>query len=194
MKQGNGADRAAHQAKVGRVAIVGCGFGADLYMRSLAVHPEVSVVAVHDRDSARQAGFAAHWRVPTEDSLAALLARLAPGDVVLNLTNPDAHYAINRACLEAGHHVYCEKPLAMEMAQAQALHDLAAARGLMLVSAPCSVLGEAAQVLLAAVRRGVAGVPRLVYAELDDGFIPQAPFAKWRSESGAPWPHADEFP
>lgn len=193
MKERNVADRVAHKAKGGRVALVGCGFVADLYLRSLAVHPEVTVVAVHDRDSARQVAFAAHWGVQTEDSLAALLARLAPGDVVLNLTNPDAHYEINRACLEAGHHVYCEKPLAMEMAQAQALHDLAAARGLMLVSAPCSVLGEAAQVLLAAVRRGVAGVPRLVYAELDDGFILQAPFAKWQSESGAPWPNADEF-
>ena len=66
-------------------------------------------------------------------------------------------------------------------------------KGLMLVSAPCSVLGEAAQVLLGAVRRGVAGTPRLVYAELDDGFIPHAPYAKWRSESGAPWPCGDEF-
>ncbi len=191
--QVNGAESMASTATVGRVAIVGCGFVADLYMRSFAVHPEVTVVAVHDRDAARQVAFAAHWAVQAEDSLAALLARLAPGDVVLNLTNPEAHYEINRACLEAGHHVYCEKPLAMEMTQAQALHDLAAARGLMLVSAPCSVLGEAAQVLLSAVRRGVAGVPRLVYAELDDGFIPQAPFAKWHSESGAPWPHADEF-
>src|SRR6056297_3694856 len=194
MIQGSGADRAAHQAKGGRVALVGCGFVADLYMRSFALHPEVTVVAVHDRDAARQAAFAGHWGLRSEDSLAALLARLTPGDVVLNLTNPHAHYEINRAFLEAGHHVYCEKPLAMEMAQAKALHDLAAARGLMLVSAPCSVLGEAAQVLLAAVRRGVAGVPRLVYAELDDGFIPQAPFAKWQSESGAPWPHADDFP
>jgi predicted dehydrogenase len=193
MRQASGANQAAHQAGGGRVALVGCGFVADLYLRSLAVHPEVTVVAVHDRDSARQSAFAAHWRVQTEDSLAALLARLAPNDVVLNLTNPEAHYEINRACLEAGHHVYCEKPLAMELAQAQALHDLAAARGLMLVSAPCSVLGEAAQVLLGAVRRGVAGVPRLVYAELDDGFIPQAPFTKWQSESGASWPHADEF-
>jgi predicted dehydrogenase len=176
----------------GRVALVGCGFVADLYMRSFAAHPEVTIVAVHDRDAARQAAFCAHWGLRGEDSLEALLARLGPGDVVVNLTSPAAHYAISRACLEAGHHVYSEKPLAMELAQAQALHALAAARGLMLVSAPCSVLGEAAQVLLAAVRRGVAGVPRLVYAELDDGFVPQAPFAGWRSESGAPWPYGDE--
>jgi len=175
------------------VALVGCGFVADLYMRSLALHPGVTVVAAHDRDAARQAAFCAHWGVQAEHGLDALLARLAPGDVLVNLTNPDAHFEINRTCLEAGHHVYSEKPLAMELPQAQALHELAAARGLLLVSAPCSVLGEAAQVLVSAVRRGVAGTPRLVYAELDDGFIPAAPYTHWRSESGAPWPHADEF-
>ncbi|MET4102167.1 putative dehydrogenase [Roseovarius sp. MBR-78] len=177
----------------GRVALIGGGFVADLYMRSLARHPDITVLAVHDHDPARLGTFAAHWGLRGVARLDDLLAQLAPGDVVVNLTNPRAHYAINRACLEAGHHVYSEKPLAMELAQARALHDLAAARGLMLVSAPCSVLGEAAQLLLGAVRRGVAGVPRLVYAELDDGFIPAAPYGKWQSESGAPWPHADEF-
>jgi predicted dehydrogenase len=34
---------------------------------------------------------------------------------------------------------------------------------------------------------------RLIYAELDDGYIPQAPYKDWVSESGAPWPYADEF-
>lgn len=34
---------------------------------------------------------------------------------------------------------------------------------------------------------------RLIYAEMDDGFIPQAPFEKWLSESGAPWPYEDEM-
>jgi predicted dehydrogenase len=44
-----------------------------------------------------------------------------------------------------------------------------------------------------AVRDEVAGKPLLVYAELDDDFVSQAPFRKWISESGAPWPYADEF-
>lgn len=179
--------------RAGRVALVGCGFVADLYMRSLACHPDVSVVAAHDRDPGRLAAFARHWQLDTEDSLPGLLTRLGPDDVVLNLTNPASHFDINRACLQAGHHVWCEKPLALDMAQAQALFDLAAARGVMLASAPSSVLGEAAQVLLGAVRRGVAGTPRLIYAEMDDGFIPQAPYRDWHSETGAPWPYADEF-
>jgi predicted dehydrogenase len=193
MMQAQGKGNSSREAKLGRVALVGCGFVADLYMRSLAAHPEIAVIAAHDHDEARIATFAAHWGVARAPTLESLLARLSPGDVVLNLTNPAAHFAVSRTCLEAGHHVWCEKPLTLELAQARALHDLAEARGLMLASAPSSVLGEAAQVLIGAVRRGVAGTPRLIYAEMDDGFIPQAPYAKWQSESGAAWPHADEF-
>ncbi|PKQ13650.1 MAG: oxidoreductase [Alphaproteobacteria bacterium HGW-Alphaproteobacteria-1] len=181
------------QDVAGRVALVGCGFVADLYMRSLRLYPEVQVVAVHDRDAGRQAAFVAHWGVTGVNSLEALLGVLRPGDVVLNLTNPASHAEVSRAVLEAGHHVWCEKPMTLDLAQAQALHDLAEARGLWHLSAPASVLGEAAQVLLAAVRHGVAGRVRLIYAEMDDGYIPQAPYRRWQSESGAPWPAADEF-
>lgn len=181
------------QDVAGRVALVGCGFVADLYMRSLRLYPDVAVVGVHDRDAARQAAFVAHWGIEGVASLAALLDRLRPGDVVLNLTNPASHAEVSRAVLEAGHHVWCEKPMTLDLEQAQALHDLAEARGLWHLSAPASVLGEAAQVMLAAVRRGVAGRVRLIYAEMDDGHIPQAPYRLWQSESGAPWPAGDEF-
>jgi predicted dehydrogenase len=122
-----------------------------------------------------------------------MLAELPPGSVVMNLTNPGSHFEVSRAILNAGHHVYCEKPLAMTMEEARTLHTLAAGHGLLIASAPCSVLGEAAQTLGHALRTGTAGTPRLVYAELDDGFIPQAPYGDWRSESGAPWPAGDEF-
>ena len=176
-----------------RVSIIGCGFVADLYMRSLATFPHVSVDRVYDRDASRLSAFAAHWNVPTRATLDDFFQDLPAGSVILNLTNPKSHFEINKACLEAGHHVYSEKPLAIDMGDAQALYDLAEQKGLMLASAPCSVLGEAAQTLGKALRDGVAGTPRLIYAELDDGFIPQAPFADWTSESGAPWPADDEF-
>jgi predicted dehydrogenase len=113
--------------------------------------------------------------------------------LVLNLTNPHEHSGVSRAALLAGKHVYSEKPLATEMEQAVALHALAAERGLQIASAPCSMLGEAAQVARRAVEEGAIGRPRLVYAELDDGFISQAPLSLWKSESGAPWPVKDEL-
>lgn len=175
------------------IHLIGCGFVADLYMGSLQAFPDISVGGVYDRDADRMAAFAAHWKVPAAETLEALLAQAGPGAVILNLTNPGSHYEVSRSCLEAGCHVYSEKPLAMDMDHARALHSLAGDRGLMLASAPCSVLGEAAQTLAHAVRSGVAGVPRLVYAELDDDFVPQAPYKKWIGESGPPWPYEDEF-
>lgn len=175
------------------VTLVGCGFVADLYMRSLAKYPEVRVLGAHDRDKDRMAAFCAHWKIPMLPTMDALFNTMPRDGVILNLTNPGEHHAVNRACLEAGFHVWSEKPLAVTMEQARDLHDLAQARGLQLASAPCSVLGEAAQTMAHAVAAGTAGLPRLVYAELDDGFIPQAPLDTWISESGAPWPYVDEF-
>ncbi|PIE16383.1 MAG: oxidoreductase [Rhodobacterales bacterium] len=176
-----------------QIAIIGCGFVADLYLRSFQQFPDLQIDLVHDHNPERLAAFCAHWKLPGVDSLQEFLNRLKPGSIVVNLTNPSAHYEINHACLSAGHHVYSEKPLALDMDHAQALYDLARDKGLLLASAPCSVLSQTAQTLAKAVRDQVAGVPRLVYAELDDGFIPQAPYHKWHSESGAPWPFEDEF-
>ncbi|EBA06355.1 Gfo/Idh/MocA family protein [Sagittula stellata] len=175
-----------------RVLLLGCGFVADLYARSLATFPGIEVAGVYDIDTARLTAFCAHWNMPAAASFEGLLA-MAPGALVLNLTNPGTHFGTSRACLEAGHPVYSEKPLAMTLEDAKALHALAAEKGLALASAPCSALGEAAQTLGHALRRNLAGTPRAIYAELDDGFIPQAAYDKWLSESGAPWPAEDEF-
>ena len=180
------------QTSAARISIIGTGFVADLYMRSLQTFPHSAVDCAFDIDPVRLAAFCAHWGVRAADSLAALLA--SPGvELVLNLTNPGAHYEVSRACLLAGRNVYSEKPLATDMNDAKALCELAQTSGLMLTSAPCSLLGEAAQTLWASVRREDVGKPLLVYAELDDDYIPTAPYRKWISESGAPWPYRDEF-
>lgn len=174
-----------------RIGIVGTGFVADLYAASLRTFPQIQVVGAFDVDRARRDAFCNFWGLPSAESLEALLA--AEPEIVLNLTNPDAHYEVSRACLLAGRHVYCEKPLAMTMADARELTALADERGLQLASAPCSMLSETAQVAWHAIKNGAVGRPRLIYAELDDDFISQAPVHKWRSASGAPWPLADEL-
>ena len=175
------------------IGIVGTGFVADLYLRSLATFPDLALVAAHDRDASAQARFCRHWKVAAADDLSSLLDRVGPGGIVLNLTNPTSHAEVSRACLQAGIHVYSEKPLALTTTDAADLVALAKTRGLLLASAPCSFLSETAQTLAAAIRSGVAGRPRLIYAELDDDFIAQAPYRRWHSESGAPWPAEDEF-
>lgn len=173
------------------IAIVGTGFVADLYAASLRTFPDIRVAGCFDRDPERLARFCAHWSLPAAADLASLLA--GPATLVLNLTNPASHEAVSRAALEAGKHVYSEKPLALDLDDARRLHALAKARGLQLGSAPCSMLGEAAQTARRALDAGAIGRPRLVYAELDDDFISQAPLGQWKSASGTPWPVEDEL-
>ena len=174
-----------------KVAIVGTGFVADLYASSLRSFPDIEVVACYDKNLERLLRFCAHWHLPFVDSLEAVLASEAT--LVLNLTNPHAHFEISRMALEADKNVYSEKPLATNLADAVCLHSLAKARGLQIASAPCSMLSQTAQTLRFAIEQGKIGTVRLVYAELDDDFITQAPLTKWKSESGTPWPVEDEL-
>jgi predicted dehydrogenase len=114
-------------------------------------------------------------------------------EIVINLTVPQAHAPVDREIVDAGKHVYSEKPLAMSMREAHDLCALARERGLQISSAPCGLLGETAQTLARALRDGVVGRVRVVYAEMDDGLVHRMPYRKWLSDSGVPWPHVDEF-
>lgn len=174
------------------IALVGCGFVADYYMATLGSYPWIRVAGVFDIDADRLETFCAYYKLNRYESFDALLCDRQV-TIVLNLTNPRAHYDVSLRCLEAGKHVYSEKPLAMGYADAEKLVGLAEERGLIISSAPCSLLGNAAQTLWRSVREGVVGDIRLVYAELDDGMVHRMPYKKWRSPSGAPWPYKDEF-
>ena len=175
------------------IAIVGSGFVADYYLKTLSIHPQLKLVGVMDKISERATKFAQFHNVGrVYNSLTDILEDNTV-DIVLNLTNPHSHYEVSKACLEAGKHVYSEKPFAMEMEQAKELVNIAENKGLYLSSAPCSLLSETAQTVWKALRENKVGKVRLVYAEMDDGLVHQMPYQKWLSESGTPWPYKDEF-
>ncbi len=175
-----------------RIAFVGCGYVADFYVLSLKNHPSLELTGVYDRSAERAEAFGRFHRLRTYRSLPELLEDTRV-QLVVNLTNPRSHYEVSRACLEAGKHVYSEKPISTDIAQAKELVALAEKKGLLIASAPCSVLGESAQTLWKALRKNEIGQARLVYAELDDGPIHLTNYRSWRSDSGAPWPWKDEF-
>ena len=125
-----------------KIAIVGCGYVFDHYMETLADHPILELTGVFDRDEARLGVVAKYFGLYTYDSLEQLLADPAV-ELIVNLTDPDNHYPVSKAALTAGKHVYSEKPLATHLDLAKELFDLAARKGLLLSSAPCSALSEA---------------------------------------------------
>ena len=175
-----------------KIAIVGCGFVADYYLSTLKFHPNLELVGVTDKNKERMQKFSDWHSVSAYGSLEELLND-AQVEIVLNLTNPRSHYEVSKACLEAGKHVYSEKPLAMDIDDAKELVEIAENKGLHISSAPCSLLGETAQTVWKALRENKIGKVRLVYAEMDDGLVHRMPYQKWLSESGTPWPYKDEF-
>jgi len=112
---------AAPGVAIPSLALIGCG----QWGRNLArnFHALGALKAVHDRDGARSAELAAAHGVPAV-SLEALL-----GDPTLKAlviaTPPESHAALARLALEAGKHVFVEKPLALDVPEAEALCALA---------------------------------------------------------------------
>ncbi len=174
------------------IAIIGCGFVADYYLSTLNIHPELNLLGVMDRDTERADRFGKFHGASVYPTLESLLTDERV-QIVLNLTNPDSHYEVSKACLNAGKHVYSEKPLAMRFEDAHELVELAEMRGLQISGAPCSLLGESAQTLWKALREKKIGDIYAVYAEMDDGLVHRMPYRKWFSASGNPWPAHDEF-
>ena len=172
------------------IAIIGTGFVADYYMTTLRNYPQLKLLGAFDRSAERLKVFAAHYKVRTYESYEAVLAD-ADVQIVLNLTTPENHYAISRAALEAGKHVYSEKPLAMDFNDAKALVEFAASKGLTLAAAPANGLSDAQKLVSSSMSE--IGTPRLVYAEMEDGPVFRDKWATWRSQSGAPWPGLHEF-
>jgi len=152
------------------VGIVGCGNIAGPYAQSLAEHDEVRLVAVSDVDASRATAFAAEHGVRAHESLGALLAD-PDVEVVVNLTVHHAHYAVTKQALEAGKHVYSEKPMALEVDEARELVALARSQGVRLACSPATFLGEAQQTVGSIINGGELGVIRAVYADVNWGRI-----------------------
>jgi predicted dehydrogenase len=161
-------------------------------MATLGNHPNLNVIGVYDNNPSRLVEFSRYYNVSAYKDLNDLLNDPS-AELVLNLTNPHAHYDLTKACLEAGKHVYSEKPLAMTSDKAAELVTLARAKKRYLATAPCSLLGETAQTMWKALHEDIIGPVRLVYASFDDGMVHRFDPGNWRSVSGAPWPAKDEF-
>lgn len=174
------------------IAIVGCGFVFDIYMRTFRAHPELKVAGVYDIRPERSSAVRAHYGFNVYESFEDLLCDESV-DLVVNLTNIGSHYEVSRRSLESGKHVYSEKPLAITVDQCAELFSIARSRGLTFHGAPCNVYSDTVRTMFKAVEDGLVGRPKLVYAELDDNPIHLMNFEDVRSPTGAPWPLREEI-
>jgi predicted dehydrogenase len=140
-----------------RVGLIGCGDISGAYFRNATLFRDIAIVACASRRLEQAEEVGGRYGVParTVDDLVAA----DDIDIVLNLTPPLAHAAITRAALEAGKHVYSEKPLGIDLAEARTLSALAAAKGLRLGVAPDTVLGAATVTAARLIAEGAIGKP-----------------------------------
>jgi len=159
-----------------RVGVVGCGIIAARYVGDSSAFEHWQPVACADLDPDAAAALA------EQHGLRALgvdeLIADPDVDLVLNLTPPKAHAALVAAALEAGKHVYTEKPLAAATGEARALVAEAERRGLRLACAPDTFLSSPYETGRRLIEDGAVGTPVGAAAHMlvggPDGWHPNA--------------------
>lgn len=118
-------------AEVLRVGVVGAGVFGGYHTNKYKQAEGVAFVGIYDLDKSRAEALAAQHGVQAfgGDELAEFLSLI---DAVTIATPAFAHAAVALKALEAGVHVYSEKPLAITIADGHAMVDLAAEKGLVL--------------------------------------------------------------
>jgi predicted dehydrogenase len=122
----------SHEAPL-RLGILGCANIAKQFARDVADSLLVSIQAVASRDLNKAQHFAQIFEIPrAHGSYEALLADPALDAIYLPLPNSmHAEWAIRG--MQAGKHVLCEKPLALNLAEVTRMFDAARQHGVMLL-------------------------------------------------------------
>lgn len=144
-----------------RVGIVGAGNISAIYCENLSKFPSTELVAISDLDTARAQSQAEKFDI--EARTVEALLESSDIDLVLNITIPKAHGEVALQALEAGKHVYNEKPLAIAREDCQKMLAVAAEKGLRVGCAPDTFLGAAHQRVRQLLDQGVIGVPVAVH-------------------------------
>lgn len=137
------------------LGIIGCGNISTSYLRLAPLFKGLEVRSVADVNMEAAKARGEEFSVKAQ-SVEDLLAN-KDVDVVINLTIPDAHYAVSKRILEAGKHAYSEKPLVLTLEEGVTLRDLAKSKGLAVGCAPDTFLGGAHQQARAILDEGRVG-------------------------------------
>lgn len=114
---------------------------------------------------------------------------------VVSITTPNAFHAeMAIAALEAGKHVWCEKPMAPALADAERMRDAARASGKIAALGYNYIQNPAIRHIGRLLEKGAIGEVHSVRFEMDEDFMadPDAPFY-WKSEQGSGYGALDDF-
>ena len=144
------------EIKTIKAAVVGCGAISDIYMQNLTERFQViKLVACTDLNEERMRQQAKKYHLQA-GSWQEILEN-PEIEMVINLTNPKAHYQITRAALEHKKHVFSEKMIAVSLEEGKELCRLAKENGVRLGVAPDTFLGGSIQTARYIVEKGLIG-------------------------------------
>ena len=138
-----------------KAGLIGCGNISGAYLRNNGLFQHLRVVKCASRreESARATAEEFGLEAVSVDAL----LRDPEIDMILNLTTPDAHTEINLRALEAGKHVYAEKPFTITREDGRKVLKLAAEKGLRVGCAPDTFLGGGHQTCRKLIDSGAVG-------------------------------------
>lgn len=143
-----------------KIAMIGVGAISGIYLKNItSLFQEIELIGVCDlvRERAEKA--------QTEYSVPKLYETMYDAfadpevDIILNLTRPYEHFAVTKAALEAGKHVYSEKPLGATFEEGLELARIAEEKELFLGGAPDTFLGAGLQTCRRLIDDGFLGEP-----------------------------------
>lgn len=154
-------------AKRIRTGVIGCGSVSGAYLPNLTESPFVEVVSLCDIKPERARKQAERFKVDNHyPNIDAMLAGV-PFELLVDLTDMQEHEKINRRGLEAGKHVWSEKPIANSLAAGQKLLQMALKNNLRLWGAPITV--QSAQFAFMAKQLAAGKLGRVAAAHADYG-------------------------
>ena len=131
---------AATSEKKLKVAIIGCGSVSNRYIPHLQTSSLIEIVSLCDikYDRAIDQNKKYNVNAVTYPHIDKLLTGV-PFDMMITTTDMQMHGELNKKALQAGKHVWSEKPMANTYAEGKALLDLAKEKGLRIWGAPAVV-------------------------------------------------------
>ncbi len=161
----------ANKMEQTKIGIIGCGVISNTYIRDIQrFYDKLYICACADVDTKLAAQHAARYHIPTGCSVDELLS-MDEIEIVVNLTPPQFHTEINRKILLAGRHLFCEKPFALTVEDAEEILQLAREKGLAVGSAPDTFMGSSLQTCNKLLRDGWIGKPLYATANMMSGGV-----------------------
>lgn len=147
-----------------RIGLIGIGrWAVDVHIANLKRLPNAAVVALCSRSEENRArGAEAVGGAPRLFASAEELLACDEVDAVIVSTPNNSHARLSTAALRAGRHVYCEKPMAVSVAEAQGVAEAVDAAGKVFMTGFELRYSDVAQTIRRLIAEGAVGRPRVL--------------------------------